>query len=414
MSQNASSKDRQAFVEDKREVATTLNAESRRILLDLVPSSAGGQSKRAAAFLNRFRYYDNRSSLIVVRQTGAVPFLSNTDNTRVIDVVLPPGSFRALRRILWQNLLIPGLIRRYHVDTYISFSHYLPRSMPRGIETIIGVSNLAPFSREAIKAETSFSRRFRLWALKNMTLSSARRASKVVALSETCREILIAHRIAAGKIVVIPNGVDAPMGSAFPKTGLATKYGITGEYLLYVSNFHRYKNFERLVDGYVKLPATLRDRFTLVLVGHPDDPEYFTEVEGRINRAGIAQRVKVIPGLKEAELGALYANTTLFIFPSLIETCPNILLEAMSYGAPVLTGNNNPMPEFAGNAARYFDPLSAESIAQQIIETVSAPQQLEDMRQASLTRAQRYTWDDFTAKITSLYEKSTVGYRPNI
>ncbi len=401
-------------MEDRHEAAVTWGAESRRILLDLVPSSAGGQSKRAAAFLNRFRCHDNRSSLIVVRQTDAVPFLSNTDNTRVIDVVLPPGSFRAMRRILWQNLFIPGLIRRYRVDTYISFSHYLPRSMPRGIETIIGVSNLAPFSREALEAETSFSRRFRLWALKNTTLSSARRASKVVALSETCREILIAHRIAAGKIVVIPNGVDEPIGSAFPKTGLATKYGITGEYLLYVSNFHRYKNFERLVDGYVKLPSALRDRFTLVLVGHPDDPEYFTEVAARINRAGMAQRVKVIPGLKEAELGALYANTTLFIFPSLIETCPNILLEAMSYGAPVLTGNNDPMAEFGGEAAHYFDPLSSESIARQITETVSKPRQLRDMRQRSLARAKRYTWDDFTAKVVSLYEKSAVGHRSNL
>jgi glycosyltransferase involved in cell wall biosynthesis len=375
----------------------------RRILLDLVASSAGGQIKRAAAFLRRFRDFDPGAELVVVRQSGAVPFLEGGGRTCVVDVSLRAGPLRGARRMFWQNLFVPRLVERHRADTYISFSHYLPWTMPGGVHTVVGVSNLAPFSDAAVRAETTFARRSRLRLLKRTMLSSARRASKVVALSQTCRDILVAHGIPAGKIVVIPNGVDMPAGPPAAKADMASAYGIADDYLLYVSNFHRYKNFERLVEAYAQLPEPLRRRYRLVLVGYPDDAGYFADVQARIESLGIRDQVQLIPGLESARLGSLYAHATLFVFPSLVETCPNILLEAMSYGAPVLTGQIGPMTEFGGAAARYFDPLSPASIARQISETLAEPQALPALRERSRAQAQRYRWDDFTAKVVSLY-----------
>ncbi|SPY79328.1 Mannosylfructose-phosphate synthase [Providencia rustigianii] len=51
----------------------------------------------------------------------------------------------------------------------------------------------------------------------------------------------------------------------------------------------------------------------------------------------------------------LYRNCELFIFPSSCENCPNILLEAIGCGAPVIVSKTNPMPEFAKDAALYID-----------------------------------------------------------
>ena len=51
-----------------------------------------------------------------------------------------------------------------------------------------------------------------------------------------------------------------------------------------------------------------------------------------------------------------------FIYASTCENMPNIVIEAMSSGLPILSSNYGPMPEFLKDACLYFDPTSVESI----------------------------------------------------
>ena len=170
-----------------------------------------------------------------------------------------------------------------------------------------------------------------------------------------------------------------------------------------MSHFYPYKNFVRLAQAYAQLPPALRTNHALVLVGVPYDRNYFNAVRAEIERLGIANQVLTIPGLPAQDLAPLYAHASLFVFPSLIENSPNILLEAMAYGAPVIAGRHEPMPEFGANAIRYFDAFSSASMAREIATLLTDELALARMRELGRARAARYSWDEFTAHVVSLY-----------
>ncbi len=75
--------------------------------------------------------------------------------------------------------------------------------------------------------------------------------------------------------------------------------------------------------------------------------------------------------LSDAEVAALYANATAFVFPSLYEGFGIPPLEALSYGCRVLASNIPPVQEVCGEAATYFDPLSEADIARAMRQAIS-------------------------------------------
>lgn len=372
-----------------------------RLLLDLTPSSVAGQRKRAQAFLRRLRRYDRESTVVVAQIGGTVDDLDAVPGITVVSANVPGGRVRAVWRLAWQNMLVPRLMRQHELDTYLSFSHYLPWTLPRATAAIMGVSNLAPFSDAAIAAERSVVKRIRLRALKRTILSSARRADRVIALSQTCREVLCEHGISRDKIVVVPNGVDMPPQEANNSQVLAQQ--LAGErYILFVSNFYRYKNFERLVGAYACLPTRLRATYGLLLVGYPVDKIYFSEIQEQVRRLR-TERITLVPGVSTGVLTHLYKNAALFVFPSLVENCPNVLLEAMACGAPVVASKVQPMREFGGEAVKYFDPMSIEDLSRAITSVLTDDSLRTTMKRRSAERAARYSWDEFTRKVVAAY-----------
>jgi glycosyltransferase involved in cell wall biosynthesis len=377
------------------------------ILLDGLAAWTGGQVTRLRAFLQRFRQYDPDSRLVVLEENGnAASLCPGRADIEFVNVEnrLPAGYARALKRFAWQNTRLPPLARSLGANVYLSFSHDLPPRLPREVRSIIGVANLAPFSKEARDAEVRFGARLRLTLLRRRILSSCRRAGRVIALSETCRSILTGHGVDAAKVVVIPNGVEPAHEPPRPvQDAQLAAWGIQRPYLLYVSHFYRYKNFERLVAAYASLPPATRGAYDLVLAGAPHDGDYCAEIRELARRRGVAERVRIIPGAKDDGLAALYLRCALFVFPSLIENSPNILLEAMAAGAPVLAGAIAPMPEFGADAVGYFDPLSGASMADAIARALADAPQLAAMREKGRARAALYSWDEFTRRAVGLY-----------
>lgn len=374
------------------------------LILDGSSIRSGGQVTRIRAFLQRFRAYDPTSRVIVIEEDGAVSRLAPDRGD--LEFINRPGAgvARAARRALWQNLALPRLCRRRGGTVYLHFSHYLSYGLPESTRTIVGVANLQPFSAEGRAAEVRLDKRLRLCVLERTILSSVRRADHVIALSQTCKDVLAARGVDDGKIVVIPNGVEEPAAMADSAVdGLLDELAVAGEFALYVSHFYRYKNFERLVRAYGRLPSALQDRYTLVLVGIPHHREYWDYVRATVAELGLEHRVVMIPGLDGPALSALYRRCSVFAFPSLIENCPNILLEAMAHGAPVVTGNIAPMPEFGGDAVVYFDPLDEASIASSLEKVLGDVSLQQRMAQSGRERALSYSWDTFTRAVVDLY-----------
>ena len=264
--------------------------------------------------------------------------------------------------------------------------------------TFVGVSNLAPFSIPALSDE-SFFKKLKLIILRKTILSSVRRADAVMALSFTAEKVLTEFGVSKKKIIVIPIGVDSFWSIPVDSKDYLQNLSLDSPFYLYVSHFYSYKNHMRLIEAYNSLPSTIKDNKKLVLVGKFEDISYVGKIKKMIFSYNLEDKVLLIPGLDKDHLKVLYQSAELFIFPSLVENCPNILLEAMAAGAPIVSADIAPMTEYCQGAAVYFNGLDTKSITNAIQELHLDNIKLEKMRILSKKRSESYSWDNFVNAI---------------
>jgi glycosyltransferase involved in cell wall biosynthesis len=369
------------------------------ILLNLLAATEGGQVTRAEAFLRRFRTYTPNTRVVIIKDRDSLSFIDAAADWEVINVHIGTGGLKAFRRMAWENLVLPRLMRKECLNVYLTFSHYLPFLLRSEIYSIVGVSNLAPFSADAWDVEGN-AVRFKMRLLRHTIISSSKRADQVIALSNTCKHILEQYGVEESKISVIPNGVE--ICRPFAEDISTFNFPCNPPYILSISHFYRYKNFERLVEAYSFLSQNHQECFSLVIVGKPYDTKYFDEINSLIARLDLKERVHIISGLDRKDLDSLYQNASLFVFTSLIENSPNILLEAMAYGLPIVASNIEPMPEFGADGIRYFEALSATDLANKMGELLADIEGAAQLRLRAKLRANDFSWDNFTKSVVDI------------
>jgi glycosyltransferase involved in cell wall biosynthesis len=102
----------------------------------------------------------------------------------------------------------------------------------------------------------------------------------------------------------------------------------------------------------------------LVIVGELGND--ITVLKNHITEEGLAHRIIFTGHVPESDLYLIYANATVFCFPSYAEGFGLPPLEAMQCGVPVIVSKRTALPEVCGDAAIYIDPDDAEDIAEKI------------------------------------------------
>ena len=343
---------------------------TRIILLNLLAVTDGGQVTRAKAFLSKFGDHDTLSKLIIVKRKGSLKFCEELEGVKIIDINLGNSFLRPWLRLVWENTLLKLIVIKEEPNIYLTFSHYLPLSISSKIYSIVGVTNLAPFIKESMKNEPLLMK-IKMDILKIGIIASAKRAARVIALSQKCKEMLNSSGVNPSKISIISNGVEVQNDSQPSENLCMNKYGITTDYLLYVSSFFPYKKFETVIDAYSLLPAEQQNNFCLMLVGRVQDKNYYDQLINLVARKGLNNKIVFIPEVSRDELLDLYKSSHIFIFASSVENCPNILLEAMSCGCCILCSSDEPMPEFGQASVEYFNSSNSEELSKKISEMIA-------------------------------------------
>jgi glycosyltransferase involved in cell wall biosynthesis len=115
--------------------------------------------------------------------------------------------------------------------------------------------------------------------------------------------------------------------------------------------------------------------------------------------------VRFLGFVEPAELRALYHLAQFVIHPSLFEGGGLPILEAFNEGAPVACANTTSLPEYAGDAALYFDSTSVESIADAAKRMTSDAALRADLRERGHARVQSFTWERTARAYRALYRK---------
>jgi glycosyltransferase involved in cell wall biosynthesis len=248
----------------------------------------------------------------------------------------------------------------------------------------------------------TFKRRSRV-QLRLTVRATARRAAHVIAPSEfTRRDLVETYGLDPARVTAIPLAASPrfrPVADAAELGRVRRRYGIGGEYVLAVGSIQPRKNLARLVRAYSALRRA-RGRSNLpqlVLVGKKG--WLYDDTLDAIEQEGLAGSVVLTGYVSEGDLPALYAGALCFAYPSYFEGFGLPPLEAMSCGAPVLTGNLTSLPEVVGDAGLTVDPFDTGAIAGALARLIDDDALRADLRGRGLSRARRFDWRE-TARMT--------------
>jgi glycosyltransferase involved in cell wall biosynthesis len=215
----------------------------------------------------------------------------------------------------------------------------------------------------------------------------ARRADAIFCVSEfTALEVQRYLHVMPTKIHVTRPGLDARWNiNAEPYTD---PKGFP--YFLYVGNVKPNKNLRGLLEAFRQIMHQIPHR--LVIVGKLGNMKSIDEAVIAEARS-MPERVHLTGEISDERLMQYYRGAAAFVFPSLYEGFGLPLLEAMSLKCPVLCSNTSSLPEVAGSAALYFDPLDSGDLAEKLLEIVSSAALRTSLVEEGLARVKKFSYE---------------------
>lgn len=217
-------------------------------------------------------------------------------------------------------------------------------------------------------------------------------AAGIIAISENTRSDAVRLlKLPEEKIQVIYPGVSEEFFQVSWEAAqqVRERYALERPYVLFVGTIEPRKNLSTLLEAWQALPAEWRREYELVLAGPLgwDD----VSVLKRLRSTGLGARY--LGYVPEADLPALTACATAFVYPSLYEGFGLPVAQAMAAGVPVITSAVSSLPEVTGDAALLVDPRSVSELRDALKRLLECESLRAQLSARAAARARMFRWD---------------------
>lgn len=215
-------------------------------------------------------------------------------------------------------------------------------------------------------------------------------ANRVIVISDVIRNLIASKHGRTKGVSLIYNGVPAADKCHFPE--YFSELGITeGNYVLGMSRFVPEKNLHHLIEAFSRVKS---EGLNLVIAGDSDFPDEYSEgLKRQAREAGV-----VLTGfVKGQKLHSLLTNARCFVLPSSHEGLPIALLEAMSYGLPVIVSDIPANLEVGLPDKCYFPVGDIDALASRLSVLCEDPLARIDYDMA------KYDWDHIAKEVSDVY-----------
>lgn len=273
-----------------------------------------------------------------------VTVLSNRPRRSELDLRVDWIAFGSPRNILWDQIDLPRHFANHDYDVYWApANNGIPLVGPRPERTVMTIHDLVP-----ILQPVDHILRRPLYGLPWVAsvVAGALRADTVTTVSRYSAD-RIRRWLRRRSVVIPPAAARRPVPRSVPPP---SHPDLEGRYVVYNGGFGSRKRVDTLLRAMAELPASLTD-LRLVALGR-----HMEQYRSLIAELGIADQV-IAPGyVSEDERDAWVEHAWAMAYPSSMEGFGLPLLEAMSYGVPVVTSANSSLSEVGGDAALYAAP----------------------------------------------------------
>jgi len=179
---------------------------------------------------------------------------------------------------------------------------------------------------------------FTQYFLRRKMISCAlKRSDGVIAVSTPLKERAVSIGVPSEKISVIKNGVDTNLFKPMARERCRQKLGLglDKKIILFIGNLVPVKGINYLIDAFSGISGK-HENIELVIVGEGYVKKRLLR---QVNKLSLSDKVRFIPNKPHNEIPLLINACDVFCLPSLNEGCPNVLLEALACGKPVVATN---------------------------------------------------------------------------
>lgn len=238
-------------------------------------------------------------------------------------------------------------------------------------------------------------------------VKALRQATGIIAVSEAMKTRMSELGIPPEKIAVIRNGVDR--GVFFPRNRRDVQQRLNLEIedrvLLSVGALVPVKGFDRLIDAMALLKRDAQaSRLKLFIIGEGSERRV---LESQISKLRLESCVRLIGAKPQNELADWYSAADLFCLASHSEGCPNVILEALACGLPVVAVDVGGVAELIRSelCGRVISPPTAENFAAEIREAFQSVWNREELARLAAIR----TWGNVALETGNYF--ATCGIR---
>jgi len=238
------------------------------------------------------------------------------------------------------------------------------------------------------------------------------KADKIIAVSEsTKKDVHEIFKSPEDKIKVIYSGFDKRLfeDSGITRERVLEKYGIKDRYILFLGTLEPIKNVVRLFEAYKLFRSSCKNNkenikcdWKLVMAGKKG--WLAKEYKQIAKDMGIGKDVIFTGYVIGDDLVPLFKNADFFVLPSLYEGFGTTVLEAFATGTPAIVSNVSSLPEIAGDAALFVNPLDVQNIADAMAQFAYNENLKNEYREKGKKQLEKFDWKKCARETLEVYK----------
>ena len=322
-----------------------------KVAIDLtsLADNFSGIERHAAELSRALLSVDDKNQYTLVFKDAMHPFFEGISDVHPnVDVVALPRGTKG--KLYFSQFTLARELKKLHVDLVLFLAFPAPL-----LYTGRAISTFHDLCWHDVP-ETMLLKSRLYW--KVLEKVNARRNEKILTISQFSKSRIVeVLNVPADKVLVTYCGIDDKLfnrenAAAVPFSTLKDKYGLPDKYVLTLSTIEPRKNIGLLIDAWAK--ACLEGGYEpdLVLAGRKGWKQ--EALVGRVPQ-DLRNRVHFTGFIDDKDLPALYANSELFVFPSIYEGFGLPPVEAAYSGARVLCSDIPCLKEICGDGVSFFN-----------------------------------------------------------
>jgi len=230
------------------------------------------------------------------------------------------------------------------------------------------------------------------------TRTVLREGNFLVTVSDDLRRKALGMGALPEKSRTVVNGCDLSVFRIRDRREARSKLGISPaeEAVVYIGRLDMRKGLRELVEAAASLHP-VRPNLHVYIVGEGPDRGL---VESAIQASNAASYVHALPGCQFDEVADWMAAASLVTLPSYMEGCPNVVLEALACGRPVVATNVGGIPEIMSHdCGRLVPPRHPSALARALAEVLD-----ENWDASTISARHSRSWDTVAAELQTIFE----------